>query len=255
MKIDANLTVVVCGGASGLGEAVSRRFADLGAKVTILDNNVQLGKKIALEIKGLFVSADIANYEEVRKAFVSSRKKFGQERVCINCVGIAPAEKTISKGKIHSPELFRKVIDTNLVGAFNVATLSAGGMAEIKLLENEEERGLIINTASIAAYEGQMGQLAYAASKSGIVGMTLPMARDLADKAIRVMAIAPGIFSTPMLHALPKEVKDSLSKSIPFPRRLGNPGEFANLVVHISENPMLNGETIRLDGAIRLSPR
>jgi Dehydrogenases with different specificities (related to short-chain alcohol dehydrogenases) len=128
-------------------------------------------------------------------------------------------------------------------------------MAEIKLLENEEERGLIINTASIAAYEGQMGQLAYAASKSGIVGMTLPMARDLADKAIRVMAIAPGIFSTPMLHALPKEVKDSLSKSIPFPRRLGNPGEFANLVVHISENPMLNGETIRLDGAIRLSPR
>ena len=255
MKIDEKLTVVVCGGASGLGREASRHLARLGANVSILDKNRTLGQQAASDIGGFFVEADVSDYEQVCNGFVLSRGQFGQERVCINCAGIAPAEKTISKGKSHSAELFRKVVDINLVGAFNVATFTALGMAEIELQENDEERGLIINTASIAAYEGQVGQLAYSASKSGVVGMTLPMARDLANLAIRVMTIAPGIFLTPMLEVLPQNVKDSLSVSVPFPKRLGKPSEFAKLAAHIIENPMLNGETIRLDGAIRLSPR
>ena len=185
----------------------------------------------------------------------AARNKNGQEQLVVNCAGIAPAMKTVSRGTAHDPEVFSQVIAVNLVGSFHLASISAEGMINAPALTKDGERGVIINTASVAAYDGQIGQIAYAASKAAITGMTLPMARDLADKGIRVMSIAPGIFGTPMMTTFPQEVQDALAAQIPFPTRLGQPEEFARLVGHIAENEMLNGDTIRLDGAIRLAAK
>ena len=255
MKLDENISAVISGGASGLGAAVCHKIANFGVKVAIFDQNQELGTRVAQKINGVFLKVDISDVELLHKAFDVARDQNGQERICINCAGIAPAQKTVNNGFGHDPELFSRVINTNLIGCFNVASYSAAGMSQAKILNENGERGVIINTASIAAFEGQIGQSAYAASKAGIVGMTLPMARDLAVHGIRVMSIAPGIFSTPMLKNLSAEVQASLSDSIPFPSRLGCPSEYADLVIHILGNPMLNGENIRLDGAVRLSKK
>lgn len=255
MKIKSDISAIVSGGASGLGAAVVRRLSSIGSNVTIFDKNESLGKKLAEEVGCNFEKIDIENHRSVKRGLESTRQKFGYERICVNCAGIALAEKTIMSNRSHDCKLFEKVISVNLLGAFNLSSLSALGMTTLPLLERSEERGIIIHTASIAAMEGQVGQLAYASSKAGVVGMILPMARDLAEYRIRVMGVAPGIFSTPMVENLPEKVQERLSSSIPFPKRLGQATEFADLVVHIIENSMLNGEVIRLDGATRLAFR
>lgn len=255
MKITYPLSAVVSGGASGLGAAVVKRLSELGVNVSILDLNEADGLELARKTRSHFVQVDIANYDSVSKALESAREKFGFERICVNCAGIAPAEKTISKQRVHDSQLFEKVISVNLTGTFNLSSQAALGMAALSTVNESGERGVIINTTSIASYEGQIGQLAYSASKAGVSGMVLPMARDLSHHGIRVMGIAPGIFSTPMVDGLSEEVQSKLGSSVPFPSRLGEPKEFADLVVQIIENTMLNGEVIRLDGAIRLAPR
>ncbi|MCF6343775.1 MAG: SDR family NAD(P)-dependent oxidoreductase [Devosiaceae bacterium] len=254
MHFDKTISAIVSGGASGLGAASAKALASKGVKVSIFDLNVEAGTKLANEIGGFFVAVDVSDAKSVAKGFIAARKKFGQERILVNCAGIAPATKTVSRGVAHDPEIFAKTIGVNLIGSFNSSSQAAKGMSELEALTSGE-RGVIINTASVAAYEGQIGQVAYAASKGGIVGMTLPMARDLASLGIRVMAIAPGIFKTPMVENLPQEVQDALGAQIPFPTRLGEPSEYGSLVVHICENQMLNGEIIRLDGAFRMPPR
>ena len=254
MKLTKGIAAVVTGGASGLGRGVAEALAKAGAKVAVLDLDSG-GKDVAGEIGGVFCEVDVTDAVAVAKAISTAREAHGQERICVNCAGIAPPAKTVSRGEAHDPGLYAKVIGVNLVGSFTVSSQSAAGMSEADPVGDDGERGVIINTASVAAYDGQIGQVAYASSKGGIVGMTLPMARDLADKGIRVMAIAPGIFGTPMLRGLPQEVQDSLATQIPFPSRLGEASEFADLALHIIANPMLNGEVIRLDGAIRMPPR
>ena len=249
------MPAIVSGGASGLGMAVVKRLSLLGANVTVFDLNEKEGEKVAQKFSSHFVKVNVADYDSVSKGLEIARLTFGSERICVNCAGIAPAQKTVSKGKGHSNELFKNVLSINLGGTFNLASQSALEMSKLSQINENGEKGIIVNTASIAAYEGQMGQLAYSASKAGILGMTLPMARDLAQHGIRVMAVAPGIFSTPMVKGLPKEIQDNLAASIPFPSRLGSPEEFADLVIQIIENSMLNGEIIRLDGAVRLQPR
>ncbi len=255
MKISSATVAIVSGGASGLGMAVVKRLALLGANVTIFDQNEIQGEELADEISGYYVKVNIADYNSVSEGLKTARARFGSERICVNCAGIATAEKTVSKRKGHSKELFEQILSVNLGGTFNLATQSALEMSVLPESNENSERGIIVNTASIAAYEGQIGQLAYSASKAGVLGMTLPMARDLAQYGIRVMTIAPGIFSTPMVDRLPDSVQDNLARSIPFPTRLGRSQEFADLVIHIIENPMLNGEIIRLDGAVRLQPK
>lgn len=254
MQLDRTLSAVVTGGASGLGRACAIGLAKAGVKVTIFDLNEEFGTKLAKEIDGEFIEVDVADTHSVANGFKFARTAFGQERLLFNCAGIAPTEKTISRGKAHTPEEFTLTININLVGTFNTCSQAAEGMSELGQLETGE-RGVIINTASIAAYDGQMGQIAYAASKAGIAGMTLPMARDLAKSGIRVMAIAPGIFETPMISSFPVELQERLGAQIPFPSRLGQPDEFAKLCLHICENEMLNGEVIRLDGAYRMPPK
>ncbi len=210
---------------------------------------------MAAQIGGSFAKVDVSDAASVAAGFEVLRAAHGQEQIMVNCAGIAPAAKTQSKGEAHDAGLFAKVVGVNMIGTFNCASQAAAGMAKNDPVTDDGERGVIVNTASIAAFDGQIGQLAYASSKGGVVGMTLPMARDLMRDGIRVMAIAPGIFKTPMVAGLPQEVQDSLGAQVPFPSRLGDPAEFAALACHIVENPMLNGEVIRLDGAIRMAPR
>lgn len=255
MQITENTVVVVSGGASGLGGAVARAFAEAGAKVGIFDLNEEAGQTMAAKIGGAFAKVDVSDADSVAEGFKTLRAVHGQEHVMVNCAGIAPAAKTASKGVAHDAALYAKVIQVNLIGSFNCASQAAAGMMVAEPVTADGERGVIINTASIAAFDGQIGQLAYAASKGGVVGMTLPMARDMMRDGVRVMTIAPGIFRTPMLEGLPQEVQDSLGAQVPFPSRLGDPAEYAAMARHIVENSMLNGEVIRLDGAIRMAPR
>lgn len=255
MKLTDQISAVVTGGASGLGEAVVRYLRSKQVKTALFDRDDALGQQVADETGSLFVKVDVSDAASVRHGFEEARQIQGQERLVVNCAGIAPAMKTVSRGTAHDPDVFAKVISINLIGSFQVASIGAEGMVSTDPVTTDGERGVIINTASVAAFDGQIGQSAYAASKAAVAGMTLPMARDLADKGIRVVSVAPGIFATPMLTAFPQEVQDALAAQIPFPARLGKPEEFAELVGHIAENEMLNGETIRLDGAIRMPPR
>jgi len=256
MKLSNEISAVVTGGASGLGEATARSLAAQGVRVAIFDMNAERGEQVAKEIGGLFCKVDVSNAESVSVAFAQARQIHGQERICVCCAGIAFAAKTVDRdGNYHQPDLFNKTIGVNLIGTFNVASQAAAGMTKADPLNDDGERGVIVNTASVAAFEGQIGQVAYAASKGGVAAMTIPMARDLSRNGIRVMAIAPGLFMTPMLAGLPEEAQQSLGAQVPFPSRLGDPAEYASLVAHIAENPMLNGEVIRLDGAIRMAPK
>lgn len=246
----------VTGGASGLGEATVRRIVNDGGKAMILDLAAERGERLAAELGGnaLFHKMDVCSTESVQEALDRTVERFGQLNVVVNCAGVATAEKVIGKKGPHALESFSKTLQVNLIGSFNVIRL-----ASAKMVGNQPnaggERGVIISTASVAAYEGQIGQAAYSASKGGIVGMTLPIAREMAVYGIRVMTIAPGLFETPMFDSLPEEARLSLGSMIPFPSRLGYPEEYALLVRSILENPMLNGTTIRLDGAIRMQPR
>ena len=244
---------IVTGGASGLGEGTARHLASLGAKVVIADMQAERGQAVAQEIGGAFVRCDVSS-EADGQAVVEKATSLGKLAGLINCAGIAPAEKTVGKNGPHSLNTYTKTIMVNLVGTFNMIRLAADAMSKNEP-EPTGERGVLISTASVAAYDGQIGQAAYSASKGGVVGMTLPIARDLARSGIRNMTIAPGIFGTPMLFTMPQEVQDALAASVPFPSRLGKPEDYAKLVKQIMENDMLNGEVIRLDGAIRMAPK
>lgn len=255
MQVSGN-TFLVSGGSSGLGAACVRRFVAGGGNVVIGDLNVEAGEQLAAELGDAvrFVQMDVTDEVMVETAVSTAISQFGQLNGVVNCAGIVIAEKVVGRKGVHSLDSFTKTIQVNLIGTFNVIRLAAAKMVEAE--PNEAgERGVIINTASVAAFDGQMGQAAYAASKGGIVGMTLPIARDLARSGIRVMTIAPGIFETPMLAGLPENARLSLGEQVPFPSRLGKPEEYAALAQHIVENEMLNGEVIRLDGAIRMAPR
>ena len=248
------IAAIVTGGGSGLGAASAAKLASEGARVAILDLNADTGRAHAAAIGGKFYQADVTNPASVAAAIADAEREHGVARVLVNCAGIAYGAKTVNKElEPHALDQFRKVIEINLIGTFNVISQFASRAARAEPLG--EERGVIINTASAAAFDGQVGQAAYSASKGGIVGMTLPIARDLAQHAIRIVTIAPGIFLTPMMAGLPQNVQDSLGKQVPFPSRLGKPEEYALMVHSIVVNPMLNGETIRLDGAIRMPPR
>ncbi|UCI09287.1 3-hydroxyacyl-CoA dehydrogenase [Mesorhizobium sp. B1-1-8] len=245
---------IVTGGGSGLGEATARALAAKGAMVAILDVGIDRAAKVAAEISGIAVQCDVSNGDNGAAAVAEVAENLGEPRILVNCAGIAIGVKTIGKDGPHPLEQFRKVIEINLIGSFNMIRLVADRASRLDPLQGGE-RGVIVNTASVAAYDGQIGQAAYSASKSGVVGMTLPVARDLARSGIRVCTIAPGIFRTPMMAGMPQEVQDSLGAAVPFPSRLGEPSEYAALALHIVENQMLNGETIRLDGAIRMAPK
>ena len=244
---------IVTGGASGLGEGTARMLAANGGKVVIADMNAERGESVAKEIGGVYLRCDVSN-EADGQAVVEKATSLGKLAGLVNCAGIAPAEKTVGKNGPHNLATYTKTIMVNLVGSFNMIRLAADAMSKNEP-EATGERGVLISTASVAAYDGQIGQAAYAASKGGVVGMTLPIARDLARSGIRNMTIAPGIFGTPMLFTMPQEVQDALAASVPFPSRLGKPEDYAKLVKHILENDMLNGEVIRLDGAIRMGPK
>lgn len=249
----AGQVFVVTGAASGLGAASARMLAQQGGKVVLADLQELSGQQLAAELGGEYVRCDVTSEQDAQAVF-DVAQRLGGVRGLINCAGIAPAAKVVGKEGPHSLALFQKTININLIGSFNMARLAAHAMSLLPPLE-QGERGVIINTASVAAYDGQIGQAAYAASKAAIVGLTLPMARDLSRNGIRVMTIAPGIFETPMLAAMPQEVQDALGSSVPFPPRLGKATEYAHLAKTIIENLMLNGETIRLDGAIRMAPK
>ena len=244
---------IVTGGASGLGEGTARMLAANGATVVIADMQVEKGEAVAKAIGGAFLKCDVSN-EADGQAVVAKAVSLGKLMGLVNCAGIAPAEKTVGKNGAHSLAVYTKTIMVNLVGSFNMIRLAAAAMVN-NTPEPTGESGVMIRTASVAAYDGQIGQAAYAASKGGVVGMTLPIARDLARNGIRNMTIAPGIFGTPMLFTMPQAVQDTLAAGVPFPSRLGTPADYAKLVKHIIENDMLNGEVIRLDGAIRLAPK
>ena len=244
---------IVTGGASGLGEGTARMIVANGGQVVIADMQAEKGAAVAQELGGAFVKCDVSN-EADGQAVVAHALSMGKLMGLVNCAGIAPAEKTVGKAGPHALATYTKTIMVNLVGSFNMIRLAADAMCK-NTPEATGERGVLISTASVAAYDGQIGQAAYAASKGGIVGMTLPIARDLSRNGIRNMTIAPGIFGTPMLFGMPQEVQDALAAGVPFPSRLGTPNDYARLVKHIIENDMLNGEVIRLDGAIRLAPR
>jgi len=248
--------IVVTGGSSGLGLATARELIEQGAKVLLADINADAGTARAEELGGNahFVQTDITREEDGRRAVGAALEHFGGLHGLVNCAGVAPAEKILGRNGVHGLDSFSKVISVNLIGSFNMLRLAAEVMAQGEANE-QGERGVIINTASVAAFDGQMGQAAYAASKGGVAAMTLPAARDLARSGIRVMCIAPGIFETPMMAGMPQEVRDSLAANVPFPPRLGRPDEYAALVRHIIENSMLNGEVIRLDGALRMAAK
>ncbi|MBK8171309.1 MAG: SDR family NAD(P)-dependent oxidoreductase [Sandaracinaceae bacterium] len=255
MKIDGS-SALVTGGASGLGEATVRALCERGARVVIVDRDAQKGEALAKELHGRasFVAADVTDPAQIAEA-VAAAVALAPLRIAVGCAGVGWAARTLNKeGAPHDLELFKTVVGINLVGMFNVVRLSAAAMSK-NTPNDGGERGVIINTASIAAYDGQIGQAAYAASKAAVVGMTLPVARDLSPVGIRVMTIAPGTFDTPMLAMLPEAAREALAQGIPFPRRLGRPEDYAALVEHIVENAYLNGETIRLDGALRMGPK
>jgi NAD(P)-dependent dehydrogenase (short-subunit alcohol dehydrogenase family) len=248
------IPTIVTGGASGLGGATASMLAAGGARVAIFDRDTERGQAKAAEIGGKFFPVDVTDGDSVAAALVAAEAEHGIARILVNCAGIGIAARTVGReGDAHRLDLFTKVIAVNLIGTFNVLSKFAARLGAANLIG--EERGVIINTASVAAFEGQIGQAAYSASKGGVVGMTLPIARDLAQVAIRVVTIAPGLFLTPMMAGLPQAAQDSLGKQVPFPSRLGHPEEYAQLAASIIANPMLNGETIRLDGAIRMAPR
>jgi NAD(P)-dependent dehydrogenase (short-subunit alcohol dehydrogenase family) len=248
-----DVAVVITGGGSGLGAATARAMAAKGARIAILDVSKESAEAVAAEVKGTAIVADVTAENAVKQALELAEAKHGPARVLVNCAGIGAAIRTVSKNGPFPLEAFTRVINVNLIGSFNVLRLMAARLVACEPIG--EERGVIINTASVAAFDGQIGQAAYSASKGGIVGMTLPIARDLAQNLIRVNTIAPGLFLTPMLLGLSEEARRSLGAQVPHPARLGDPKEYAGLAVHIVENPMLNGETIRLDGAIRMAPR
>jgi NAD(P)-dependent dehydrogenase (short-subunit alcohol dehydrogenase family) len=250
----ADTTAIVTGGASGMGEATARRLAAEGATVVILDRDAGKGEKVASDLGGRFVQADVTSEDDVSAA-VAAATALAPLRTCIHCAGIGWAERTINRaGGPHSLDTFRTIIEINLIGTFNVLRLAAAAMAKNEPSETGE-RGVIVNTASVAAFDGQIGQIAYASSKAGVVGMTLPAARDLAPAGIRVCTIAPGIFDTPMLGALPADKRAALAADVVFPKRLGDPAEYGALVAAIVGNGYLNGETIRLDGSLRMPPK
>jgi NAD(P)-dependent dehydrogenase (short-subunit alcohol dehydrogenase family) len=249
----AGKVFIVTGGSSGLGEGTARMLAAKGGTVVIADMQAEKGEAIAKDIGGAFVKCDVSN-EADGQAVVAKAVSMGKLMGLVNCAGIAPAEKTVGKNGAHALASFSKTVTVNLIGSFNMIRLAAEAMSKNDP-EATGERGAMISTASVAAYDGQIGQAAYSASKGGVVGMTLPIARDLARNGIRNMTIAPGIFGTPMLFSMPQEVQDALAAGVPFPSRLGTPQDYAKLAVHIFENDMLNGEVIRLDGAIRLAPK
>jgi len=261
MIIDATLSAIVTGAASGLGEATARALAARGAKVAIFDMNGERGEQVATEIGGTFCMVDVTDEASVDTGFAKAREAHGQERVLVNCAGIAPAGKLVRRDRetgaiSHLPvAAFRKAIDINLVGTFQCMAKSAAGMLTLDPLGEHGERGCVVNTASVAAEDGQIGQVAYAASKAGVKGMTLPVARDLMGEGIRVNAILPGIFRTPMVSGFPEQVQEALAQAVPFPKRLGDPAEYAALVCFMVETGYFNGECVRLDGAIRMPPK
>ena len=260
MKLDSSVAAVVTGGASGLGEATARALAAQGVKVAIFDMNDAKGEKVASEIGGVFCKVDVTSEEAVDAGFAKAREAHGQERILVNCAGTGNAIKTASRDKTtgepkHFPlDAFNWIIQINLVGTFRCIAKSAAGMLTLDPLE-DGERGAIVNTASVAGEDGQVGQAAYSASKGGVIGMTLPIARDLMNDGIRVNTILPGIFNTPLMNAAPQQVKDALAASVPFPKRLGHPEEYAQLALTMITCGYFNGEDVRLDGAIRMAPR
>lgn len=261
MILNGNVAAIVTGGASGLGEATARELARNGVRVAIFDLNGERGEAVAGEIGGLYCNVDVTDAASVDAGLGKARAAHGQERVLVNCAGIAIGAKTASRDREtgrtvpHSLEAFTRVVTINLVGTFHMCSKSAAGMLTLDPVTADGGRGVMINTASVAAQDGQIGQVAYSASKGGVAGMTLPMARDLSRDGIRVMTIMPGLFHTPMFDTLPEEVRQALGASVPFPSRLGKPEEYALLVRQICENDMLNGESIRLDGALRMAPK
>jgi NAD(P)-dependent dehydrogenase (short-subunit alcohol dehydrogenase family) len=260
MKLDGSVAAVVTGGASGLGEATARALAGAGAKVAIFDMNAEAGERVASEIGGVFSAVDVTSDEAVDAGFATARAAHGQERILVNCAGIATGQKTVSRAKdtgeirAHDMAAFERTIRVNLIGTFRCLSKSAAGMVTLDPLD-DGERGLIVNTASVAAQDGQIGQAAYSASKGGVYAMTLPIARDLMNEGVRVNTILPGIMMTPMMASMPQNVQDALAAAIPFPKRLGRPEEYASLVLEMARNTYLNGECVRLDGAIRMAPR
>lgn len=250
-------TIVVTGGASGLGEATARKMLSQGAKVILVDLNEGLGQQLVLELgqQASFYAVDVTSEEQVKQLFEQIEQLHGTVHGLVNCAGIAPAAKVLGKEGLHDLAMFQKVLNINVTGSFNMIRYAAELMAKNELNKGDEERGVLINTASVAAYDGQIGQAAYAASKGAIVAMTLPLARELAKNAIRVMTVAPGIMETPMLKGLAQNVQDALGQMVPFPPRLAKPEEYASLICHIFENGYLNGEVIRLDGAIRMAAK
>ena len=260
MKLDGSIAAVVTGAASGLGEATARALAAQGVKVAVFDLNEETGQKVAAEIGGVFCKVDVTSDADVDAGFEKARAAHGQERILVNCAGIAIGRKTVSRDKetgeikAHDLKSFEKVIQINLIGSFRCISKAAAGMLTLEPLE-DGERGLIVSTASVAAQDGQIGQAAYSASKGGVYAMTLPIARDLMNDGVRVNTILPGIMMTPMMAAMPQNVQDALAASIPFPKRLGKPSEYASLVLEMARNSYLNGECVRLDGAIRMGPR
>ena len=256
MKIQGKVCVVT-GGASGLGAATAQHLVAQGAKVILVDMNQELGQKLQQQLgeNAEFIAVDVTDENQVQQLFNHIEQKYGQLNGLVNCAGIAPSAKVLGRDGLHDLAMFQKVLNINVTGSFNMIRFAAQLMSKYDLAADEEERGVIVNTASVAAFDGQIGQSAYSASKGAIVGMTLPLARELAREAIRVMTIAPGIMETPMLKAFPQHVQDALGQMVPFPPRLAKPEEFAQLVGHIFENGYLNGEVIRLDGAIRMQPK
>ena len=260
MKLGPDIAAVITGGASGLGEATARALAEQGVKVAIFDMNEEKGEAVAKAIGGVFCKVNVTSDADVDAGFAKARAAHGQERILVNCAGTGNAAKTASRDKQtgepkHFPlDAFNLIIQINLVGTFRCIAKSAAGMLTLEPTE-DGDRGAIVNTASVAAEDGQMGQAAYSASKGGVVGMTLPIARDLASEAIRVKTILPGLFNTPLMNGAPQQVKDALAASVPFPRRLGHPEEYANLALTMIQNSYFNGEDVRLDGAIRMAPR
>ncbi len=261
MKLDKLMAAVVTGGASGLGEATARMLAASGAKVAILDMNAERGEQVAGEIGAVFCRADVTDEASIDSAIAAARAANGIERILVNCAGIVLGRRTVTKDrdtgalKPHDLATFRRVVEVNLIGTFNLMTLCATAMAAEPPLNDDGERGIIVSTSSVAATDGQIGQAAYSASKGGVLALTLPVARDLMGSGIRVCAIQPGIFWTPMFDQIAPEHRASLAESVPFPKRLGTPGEYADLVRFICENGYINGESIRLDGAVRLAPK
>ncbi len=260
MELNASVSAVVTGGASGLGEATARVLAAQGVRVALFDLNAEKGEALARELGGVFCRVDVTAEAEVEAGFARARAAIGQERILVNCAGTGNAFKTASRAKEAPDEIrffpsdaFERIIQINLIGTFRCIARSAAGM--LTLDHRDGDRGVIVNTASVAAQDGQMGQAAYSASKAGVVGMTLPIARDLAGEGIRVNTILPGIFNTPLLQGAPEHVKAALAASVPFPKRLGQPEEFASLALEMCRNSYFNGESVRLDGAIRMGPR